>query len=799
MIYTGEFTTIGRIDVNRTYTIKIVTEQGTEEKTITLGDTPFIVEYEGDDENIYKPVRYSSATIKIISPDYNFDIYSGKAQGTGVYFSYVSSLGKTVVWNGYATPNLYDMGYNEDREEIEIECVDGLSTLKDIKYESTEKEVLPLSAIIRKIIKKCGCYKYFYCSRNMYLEDSTELTLDDLYMSENNFFDQKEDGETDEDVAWSCAEVLEEICRFLGVTAYAQGNEVWMVDINQKNNVGAYRYSLTFNSKYPESFSGGIFNLSQEYYAETNNRLSLGNVYNKITIKDDFYKYDSVFPSIYDNIKNITLSTDAGIVGNKPDKHSYGEVIQHQVDNGSDQENYNMIVFLHRPYNPQNDGYVDNSNAVFIKYFTNPDYKFYQYMGSAQNEVSALNYTSTQNLYGAFIGKYYVKELSKNVSTFEEIINAVLGNSNLDYALAKNDVSSVSLSNYIVLLNPDGAYHIQNSDVANYPYFSTSNIRNSSLFGGDNAYLVISGSYNYHYFSNNPYPIPSNQVDIAEGRYEINSNDAHLVAKLKWGNLYWNGNEWVTSSCTFNIPYLKESDERRADATMFKDTEFVNTVTWRIGTSEKGYAIPVPNLLIGQPEFTMYKPYDPTYRSTSSSDDKGQWYKHCCVFLKNFDIKAIIGDPTYSDVNDSDTVYTNVIDNANVKKLGDITFKVCTYDGKNPTYSAVAYKDSDGNYHWLDKTINKYLSNGETELLGSNALRQEEHLLYRLYKQYSTPSIILNLNLHLFGDSNAFNGFSYYVMNSAIKSSLTNNYFMVDSCRIDYKNRIVEAKLIELK
>ena len=108
MIYTGEFTAIGRIDVKTTYTIKIVTEQGTEEKTITLGDTPFIVEYEGDDENIYKPVRYSSATIKIISPDYNFDIYSGKAQGTGIYVTDSSDI---VVWNGYATPNLYDMGY----------------------------------------------------------------------------------------------------------------------------------------------------------------------------------------------------------------------------------------------------------------------------------------------------------------------------------------------------------------------------------------------------------------------------------------------------------------------------------------------------------------------------------------------------------------------------------------------------------------------------------------------------------------------------------------------------------------
>jgi hypothetical protein len=43
------------------------------------------------------------------------------------------------VWVGYVTPNLYNMGFVEEREEVEIECIDGLSTLQYIKY-STDKK-----------------------------------------------------------------------------------------------------------------------------------------------------------------------------------------------------------------------------------------------------------------------------------------------------------------------------------------------------------------------------------------------------------------------------------------------------------------------------------------------------------------------------------------------------------------------------------------------------------------------------------------------------------------------------------
>ena len=64
---------------------------------------------------------------------------------------------------------------------------------------------------------------------------------------------------------------------------------------------------------------------------------------------------------------------------------------------------------------------------------------------------------------------------------------------------------------------------------------------------------------------------------------------------------------------------------RRADATMFKDLDFVNTVTWRMGVTEKGYMIPLPEgkIMSGMPKLTVYKPFDPNFHSEKSGDDKG--------------------------------------------------------------------------------------------------------------------------------------------------------------------------------
>ena len=77
-----------------------------------------------------------------------------------------------------------------------------------------------------------------------------------------------------------------------------------------------------------------------------------------------------------------------------------------------------MIVMLDRVYNPQKGSYGDY-NAVFVKYFTNPNYKFYKYNGTTRSEVTELNYTDTKNFHGAFIAKYGVKKLEDTYSDMQ--------------------------------------------------------------------------------------------------------------------------------------------------------------------------------------------------------------------------------------------------------------------------------------------------------------------------------------------------------------------------------------------
>ena len=454
-----------------------------------------------------------------------------------------------------------------------------------------------------------------------------------------------------------------------------------------------------------------------------------------------------------------------------------------------------MIVFLDTVRNP--DGGNNALNVVFVKYFNNPYYKFYKYDANGRDitdNIKSLNYTDTKSMHGATIAKFCVKKLDVGSDIpfiFSDLVFQVAkGTITLDNWLAANEFSKVDFSDYIVLLNPQ-RNHISNDNITQYPYLQTVVSDTTALFGGDNAYLIISGNYMYHYYDDDPYPIPEGESDISEGRYAMDAGQTYLMAKLQWGNLYWSGdqkkgnNGWVTTETTFKIPYMKDDagkGDRRADATMFKNLKFINSVNWRIGTNEQGYLITLPKngVISGLPTLTVYKPFDPNFHSAKSGKDKGQHYKHSCVFLKDFKFKAIIGDPTFSKVNDSDTIYTNDINTDYVKELGDIKFKVCTWDNKKPNYSSIAIKKTDGSMEYLDKTYNRATR---------DIARQEEHLIQRIYNQYNTASVILQLPLR--NDN--------YIYGLYRDTTINDRVFIVDYINRDYRNNQVDIKLIEKK
>lgn len=785
MIYNGYFR---QIKTDNLYTVRITTQNGDATKEITLGGTPFTTQMDDSDDTIYQPVKYQTATITSVTEDYMFDIYSSKSQDSKVE---LINKDNEIEFIGYVRPNLYDMGFERRREEIEIECSDGLATLKYIPYRTDKKQTVSFLYIINKLLKECNCYKGFYWSVNMQLTSAAAAfkAIDFLYISEANFFDDKSENETDDDVAWKCNEVLEEICRFCGVTCIADKDYVWFLDYDAiKNGINQYWYYAIDGSAelVTKEFTKKITSVD---YSKNGAKISLDNVYNKVTVKADLNNFDSILPSIYDNLTNITSNTDEEVTKEEDVgsislgdtttyKQQYGEIVKSTLGGSEDE---NMIIYCDHSVNRQ---------FVAAKYYKSDNYKFHQYKEGKEVTLDKVNFTDTKTIHGAFPVKMFVSSLNDFTHTL------YLDQNVIDGILADNDISNISLSNYVLLLNTNkDDYFITNENMTDYPYMETTVSDMSSLFGGDNTYLVISGSYNYHTYGNMPYPNTGDGIDLGHGRRYISKDEAHMVCKLQWGDLYWSGSKWTETETTFNLPYMKADStdgDRRADNTMFKDSDIRNTVNWRIGTSDKGYVIKCPNetLVEGTPKLTLYKPYDPTYNKD------GQWYKHCVVCLKNFDIKAIVGNPTFSDNQNTDTEYTAVINDDYVNELSDIDFKINTWDNKQPNYSAVAYKTSN-KYYWADRFFNKalsadvkgmsYINENNTATVSDGSLRQEWWLVYKIYKQYNSPSQVLKLKLR--NDNEIYGLYTIH--------NLGSKQFIIDSIERNYQSNSTTIKFIE--
>lgn len=297
MLYKGTFKDIN----DNQYTVHITTNgDSSVTKTVTLGTTPFLTEIETSEAHIYKPCKYSSATIKMLSDDYSFDLYSSTAQQNKVQL--INHQG-TVKWIGYTTPNLYSQGYENEVEEIEIEAIDALSTLQYYKYKplSGTKNIVRIIDIIDMLISKCNAYSKYYISNATQLNSTTnECLSNNLYISEQNFFDE-------DDEAMTLQEVLEEICKYLNVTCVADGTNVYFLDYDAiKNGINTY-YQFTVGNS-----TGTLVTLSQAHsingddYALNGGQISLDNVYNRVIVKDSLYSFDSVIPSIWDD-KHLAL------------------------------------------------------------------------------------------------------------------------------------------------------------------------------------------------------------------------------------------------------------------------------------------------------------------------------------------------------------------------------------------------------------------------------------------------------------------------------------------------------------
>jgi hypothetical protein len=221
------------------------------------------------------------------------NLYSGKAHGTQVILR--NEDNDSVEWCGYLQPNLYNQGFTECAEEIEFEASDCLQTLQYFEYKehfSNGRFTVSFKDIINDIMVKCGILESYFITQKPYSDgfSSRYVQFQNFYIPEENFF--SEEGEP-----WTYQEVLEEICKYLGVVCFQWKNNLYFIDYDRyqtNKSMKWYRWDKSDNWQTMNYISISTPNqIIEKSYKETGADISLDDVFNKVSVNCNYYNFEN--------------------------------------------------------------------------------------------------------------------------------------------------------------------------------------------------------------------------------------------------------------------------------------------------------------------------------------------------------------------------------------------------------------------------------------------------------------------------------------------------------------------------
>lgn len=794
MIYRGSFTSID----GRNYDVAITTKKESDtEGVLTFGGTPFVVTYDNDD-TIFKPLRLSSANLGLIIGEDMFDLFHADAKGVKIE---LSSSGLTQ-WIGYTTPNIYSSPNDLPREELEVECLDGLSILEYILYKREKPErVISLKEIFGKIMYESGCYDTIFINPSItVLDDAGREHIVDwgsLYIYEESFFDEKKDNETDDDVAWNCKDVIEEVCKWLGLTLFAQGRNLYVYDYSRFESINDIDVEKPFFVEYkfietsPEldyrfelivmgshSMDDFFKTIRYDDYAENGRQLNLLEVYSQFKIKDKFYNYDDILPDILNGeLENKTSYLD----------HCHG-VLKVFTLNNYIETGYTSVV-VERP--------IDITNITLMRYKKSPKLKTYHYRYLGNGVIEEIDEPNVGNILdvrrncpnwnGIMEAKTYTGDEIRDIQACDvgdNLVDAVL-NKQLPIKFDKylcsllntgDSVHTFLLPN-VTTLDGMRAFTISSGKLMTFQKDSFLKIDYKLMLGGlANTYMGGEdppyGKWDQVIGYNLLYPNEGQWTKDSGGGGTITYNPRPTIDfEIKVGSKWLDENGFARDSrYIVKIDVLKDFYELGTNT--IKGEKYPNgffdpptNQDWR-RVNDKGYFIKLQQNIYGEVEISLL------YNSRRFSH-----------YFKDFNIEHIM---TMPERDDSDTIYSLTNDTNSISEMEDIEFKVCTYDDKKASYNTIMWTDDvyPNNMSFVDKVKMSY-NNGDTY----SYKRQEEHMCERLWKQYSSPTKEIEINL-----KNNFN-----MRNVFFLREFPQTRFIPDKMEIDYRMNSNKITLVEIK
>lgn len=713
MKYTGYFRSLQ----NKLYRVEIQTGSDSTPAAgeLTLGPSPFITQMENG-TTIYSPVKYQNANVQIVNNEYMFSLYASTAKQNTIKLYDASD---NILFTGYGTPNMYDAPYDFVTETYNVEALDGLAILRYYDYEIRDhtKEFRSFAEIIDQLLTKSGCYSDWYWSTNTSIPNVVGYLPNLLTISEQCFFDE-------DDVPMKMNEVLEEICRYCGVTAYADGSSVYFIDYEDVSTGGYVHYNVGSTTATGTVTKNHHWTIIASDYANTGSNLSLKGTFSKVTVKDSLYAVEHIFPPLFEDedLENIWYESES----NQNWTYTFGQ--KGYIKPQKKYFNFNYRSYRNTKYHHY---YYDASNGN-------------QYTGTERS--MKFNGLVAQNYNGVGFFKYQVG-MGETASE------------------AYDDIKYDDWENYLLLSNNFTQYNellLDSKDEFAKPFFMSS--KTKFVVKGS---LILSDMISYKNETNNIVSVdwfPT--TDIVSERYRLFTDSMWVYPKdlcMKFGFSLGNysatsDNSWTSgTSGTIKVPFcersLRNSTENKdklwegtnhwIDFTVdheifFNNFPVCNNVVYSDKVSEEGFLINCES--IGSDVVIAAKPklsiYTPSILLENVAVDQATLVG--TSFIKDFDVVGVIPYEGGKDENDTDTEYSYIVDSEYVSELQPITFKICTYDGKQLNYSAVAYPYS-GNYKFVDNLHNNALNLTK---------RAEEICCYKIAEQYKDPVKVLTLNLY---------------------------------------------------
>lgn len=772
----------------KTYRIEIYTLLATKSEELLLSSSPMQVEYETDE--LYKPLKMSNAVVEVLTGKVLSDLYTGENQGVEIRLYNITE--DVLEWFGYLTPNLYSGDYVSNLDSLNLEAIDALASLENIKYSyiSDDGSFCTILDVLVHIFDKADKNKIipnvYIQKTNRLTKESPECMLSEIYVQERNFFD-----ETGEPM--TCREALEHIAKYFGMTVVQWKDGFYIIDYDflNRGNLDFFVYNRAVKAISDKSLPVPVRNVTEIGITSGVASISLGNVYNKVSVVANLNTINEVIPDTFDEKDIINQNSD-------PNKYyEKNETIDSKV-------NILLTSFWKskKNYDYKNPDVVGDEITI-DNYDTITNGVFWQKCDSylaEDGEPSSLNWRT----YLTFVHKSLYKWDDKLLSLNKKGTVLFRGGSliaNISYKLSEHLLAHDALktSDEVFSYTKYGAgfdntlfpcrlsignYYYDGERWVSYDDYNLKkerdyykSIAGTGHFAGAKWYRYKDG-YNYWRWVTKDRYNSLTGVEKYSGDCEQNNMFYYMENNVKIFVEEWYNNECYLQDRFYLVHKNKENDR------VF-DTEksLTNTVSYKMNLtdSQDGVAIKFPNdiILNGVIVFELYIPNHlgkiPMYRTDATCKTcKAVHISEISLVYSAENEKIDIYNNSSSD---SDIVYSNVISDANVTEMEDIELLINSNARNIASYSNTATKIGK-NFDYLKGIYNPF---------EDKMFLPEQLLIDKLYRHYRAPK---------FQYSNELKRSLSFL--SRVRENSLNKTMVVNSMSIDYANECNHVQLIEV-